>query len=368
MLRRPCLILFGLCLGQVLAATQGATCNSTTPCPASAPCCSDFGFCGTGHFCLGGCNPLASNNLNSCSPEPVCKDATYTFQDNSRILSNSTYYNGDASQYDWVVDKGNIMNTNSSGGELALLLTQSNGGTRLSSTRYVHYGTLTATLKSGRWGGVVATFITMSGIKDEIDWEFPGANTTKAQSNVFWQGNIPTQTNGQTHSVSSDTFSNYHDYTIDWQPDTLTFKIDGQVVRTVKKSDMTVGSVANYPSTPSRIQLSLWPAGISSMPAGTVDWAGGMIDWNTEDYKSAGHYYMLVKSVSVQCTDPAKPGPDVTSYLYGANQTLDIPSVQLSNHSTINGAPGFAAAAVVSVRYGLVVAVFSGILGLIQFI
>jgi hypothetical protein len=36
------------------------------------------------------------------------------------------------------------MNTNSSGGELALLLTQANGGTRLSSTRYLHYGTVTA--------------------------------------------------------------------------------------------------------------------------------------------------------------------------------------------------------------------------------
>jgi hypothetical protein len=43
---------------------------------------------------------------------------------------------------DWVVDKGNIMNNN---GELGLLLTQTNGGTRISSTRYVHYGTITAT-------------------------------------------------------------------------------------------------------------------------------------------------------------------------------------------------------------------------------
>jgi hypothetical protein len=36
------------------------------------------------------------------------------------------------------------MNTNTSGGELAMLLTQENGGTRLSSTRYLHYGTVTA--------------------------------------------------------------------------------------------------------------------------------------------------------------------------------------------------------------------------------
>jgi hypothetical protein len=45
-------------------------------------------------------------------------------------------------------------------------------------------------VKSGRWGGVVAAFITMSGIKDEIDWEFPGNSTTTAQSNYFWQGYV----------------------------------------------------------------------------------------------------------------------------------------------------------------------------------
>jgi beta-glucanase (GH16 family) len=44
---------------------------------------------------------------------------------------------------------------------------------------------------------------------------------------------------------------------IDWQPDTLTFSIDGKAVRTVKKSD-TIDSagVAHYPTTPSRVQLS----------------------------------------------------------------------------------------------------------------
>jgi len=112
---------------------------------------------------------------------------------------------------DWVLNQGTIFNTNSSGGELALILTQNNGGTHISSTRYVHYGKITATrarvfrtcalrisctavfyssVKTGRWGGVVTAFITMSNIKDEIDWGFPGANTTKGQTNFFWQGNI----------------------------------------------------------------------------------------------------------------------------------------------------------------------------------
>ena len=45
-------------------------------------------------------------------------------------------------------------------------------------------------MKTGRWGGVVTAFITMSDVKDEIDWEFPGANTTAGQSNFFYQGII----------------------------------------------------------------------------------------------------------------------------------------------------------------------------------
>lgn len=176
----------------------------------------------------------------------------HTFPDLSRIVMNTTYYDGNATEYDWTLDKGTIINTNSSGGELALLLTETNGGTRLSSTRYLHYGTVTArstsrsylpvhrrtselircVVKTGRWGGVVTAFITMSDIKDEIDWEFPGNATTQGQTNYFWQGVIrkcsvirpsaspnhsghtAQATHGTTVDGVSDTFQNYHDYTV----------------------------------------------------------------------------------------------------------------------------------------------------------
>lgn len=323
------------------ASTEATSCNATSHCPASAPCCSEFGFCGTDNFCLGGCNPFASNAVDSCRPDPICEDETHTFADNSRILSNATFFDGNASAYDWVVDKGNIMNTNSSGGELAILLTQANGGTRLSSTRYLHYGTVTAKIKTGRWAGVVTAFITMSDIKDEIDWEFPGAATTEGQTNYFWQGVIPTgKNNGNTSTGLTDTFANYHSYTIDWQPDALTFSIDGSAVRTLQKSDTvnaTTG-IAQYPSTPARIQLSLWPAGISSSPPGTVTWAGGMINWDDPDYKSAGHFYALVKEVDIKCAN-LQTGPNLTSYVYDANATSNSPIVDYTNRSTLlNGA------------------------------
>ncbi|PFH50606.1 glycoside hydrolase family 16 protein [Amanita thiersii Skay4041] len=339
-MRQALLVYSSLLLSVYIHTVTAVSCNVTNPCPASAPCCSEFGFCGSDSYCLGGCNPFSSHALDSCRPNPVCHDSTHVFKDNSRILSNSTFFEGNATEYDWVVDKGNIMNTNTTGGELVLLLTQDNGGTRLSSTRYVHYGAITARLKTGRWAGVVTAFITMSDIKDEIDWEFPGAAVTEGQTNYFWQGVIPEgPNNGQTTKDLQDTFSTYHDYTIDWQPETLTFLVDGKAVRTVKKSDtFDASGVAHYPSTPSRIQLSLWPAGIPSSAPGTVQWAGGMIDWNDPDYKSAGHFYARIQSVTVKCSDPVAPGPNITSYVYSSNSTKE-PAVSYSNKSTLlNGA------------------------------
>ncbi|KAG2748885.1 glycoside hydrolase family 16 protein [Suillus brevipes Sb2] len=327
----------------VHAAQQGATCNSTTPCSSQYPCCSEYGFCGDGYYCLGGCNPLASNTLTSCKSSPMCSNANYTLSDTSRILSNYTYFNGNASEYDWVVEQGSIINTTSDGEPaIAVLLTESGGGTLLSSTRYVHYGQITARLKTGRWAGVVTAFITMSSIKDEIDWEFPGNQTTTGQTNYFWQGVIPAQTAGVIETGLTDTYSNWHDFTIDWQPDSLTFLVDGNVTRTVTAVQATnnVTGVVQFPNTPSRIQLSIWPAGISTEPQGTVQWAGGMINWNDPDYVSAGHFYALFQSVSVQCNDPTTPSASDTSYVYGTNSSLDLPSIAFSNASTmINDAP-----------------------------
>lgn len=53
-----------------------------------------------------------------------------------------------------------------------------------------------------------------------------------------------------------------------------------------------------YPTTPARVQLSLWPAGINTSAQGTVEWAGGMIDWNDPDYVAAGQFSAIVSEVS----------------------------------------------------------------------
>lgn len=58
---------------------------------------------------------------------------------------NATQYNGNASAWDFILQQGNIQNTTNN--ELVMTLNQQNNGTLLTSTRYVHYGTITARSK-----------------------------------------------------------------------------------------------------------------------------------------------------------------------------------------------------------------------------
>jgi hypothetical protein len=185
----------------------------------------------------------------------------------------------------------------------------------------------------------------------------------------FTDHTIETDNNGGNISVS-DTFNNYHTYTIDWTPDQITWSVDGKVGRVKKKSD-TWNSTANrfdYPQTPARIQLSIWPGGLASNAEGTISWAGGPITWDGPDIKSNGYYYATVNEVTVQCYDPPSNGTKKsgsTSYIYsdpsgvesavqitdkntvlksllgtGVNMTADLPSSKGSATSEVANVPG----------------------------
>lgn len=128
--------------------------------------------------------------------------------------------------------------------------------------------------------------------------------------------------NGGVLGLQSDTYNNFHTYEIDWTPDSITWSVDGQVGRVLKKSDTwnETGGYYNYPQTPARVQLSLWPGGLASNAAGTIEWAGGEIDWNSQDIKDNGYYYVTFKDVKIECYNPPsgakKEGSGSVSYIY----------------------------------------------------
>lgn len=53
-----------------------------------------------------------------------------------------------------------------------------------------------------------------------------------------------------------------------------------------------------------------------------------------------GHFYALVKSVSITCNDPSPANTTVTSYVYGKNSSAMTPNIAFSQLTTVNGAIG----------------------------
>ena len=137
--------------------------------------------------------------------------------------------------------------------------------------------------------------------------------------------------NGDNATGVSDVHANEHTYEFDWQPDTITWSIDGKVVRTLNKADTwnSTSNMFNYPQTPARVQLSLWPGGLSTNGEGTIAWAGGLVQWNSP-YMANGYYYATFSEVNIQCYDPpaGANSSGSTSYIYtndaGTNQSVSI--------------------------------------------
>jgi hypothetical protein len=136
----------------------------------------------------------------------------------------------------------------------------------------------------------------------------------------------------------SDTFDNYHTYEVQWTPDSITWLVDGQVGRTLLRADTWNASANqwNFPQTPARVQLSLWPGGLSTSAPGTIAWAGGLVNWDSIDIQTNGYYYATFESVTVECYNTTSPPGTNTgvSYTYdnyaGTNNTVvdgDKPTV-----------------------------------------
>lgn len=124
-----------------------------------------------------------SFSLESCVPEPVCKDASYTFNNMDGITSNTKYL-GDASKTDWVLSGAAVIYNDN----VLLTMAADTAGTVLATSTYMWYGNVKAKFKTSRGQGVITAFILFSDVKDEIDYEFVGSELEVAQSNYYFQG------------------------------------------------------------------------------------------------------------------------------------------------------------------------------------
>ncbi|KAF2993032.1 hypothetical protein E8E13_000086 [Curvularia kusanoi] len=314
-----------------------AKCSKDSHCPSDTPCCSLYGACGVGAYCLGGCDPLMSHSFDSCVPGPVCKSGTYGLDSLSPVQSIDKYL-GDSSKIDWQSQGMPAIYTDPSSGKKSTLLTMAQGtvGTLLASTHYVWYGKVCTKATTAQGKGVVTAFILMSDVKDEIDFEWVGVDIGHVQSNYYSQG-VTVYTNGKNLTVpGGNTVQNMHEYCIDWKEDTLTWSIDGNDLRTLNRKDTwnaTAGRF-DYPQTPARVMLSLWPAGLPTNEKGTIDWAGGEIDWNSP-YMQNGYYYARFQELTIDCYDAPDGTKSTGSKVYkytdyaGTNNTVEITNDQV---------------------------------------
>ncbi|KAJ5698883.1 glycosidase crf2 [Penicillium macrosclerotiorum] len=323
-----------------LSATALATttCSTSSQCPEDKPCCSQYGECGTGAYCLGGCDIQSSFSIDSCAPMPVCEDKSYTWDNLDNTILNTKYL-GDASEADWTysgypkIDDGSLLMT----------MPKNSVGTLFANNHYIWYGKISGKIKSSRGAGVVTAFILLSDVKDEIDYEFVGADLSNVQTNYYWQGVLDWHNSANASIDGGDSFDDWHTYEIDWQPDQTQWSVDGEVKRTLKKSD-TWNSTANryqYPQTPARLQMSIWPAGQASNAEGTIAWAGGEIDWDSTDIQEKGYYYATIGQVDVTCYSAPSGTSQTgnTSYVYTSSSAMEA-DVEITSNSTVLGSLG----------------------------
>lgn len=100
-----------------------------------------------------------------------------------------------------------------------------------------------------------------------------------ALSNYFWNGELLFGVNGGKHFVKGGPVNkDFHTYAIDWSPNAMVWKIDGEVVRVVKKEDTFKDGQFKFPSHPSFVQIGIWDG---SGRSDTSAWTNGPIDWNS---------------------------------------------------------------------------------------
>lgn len=167
---------------------------------------------------------------------------------------------------------------------------------QMQSTWKMFFGRIDIVMKAAKGRGIVSGIVLLSSDLDEVDWECTGtmSNNSQIQTNYYGKG-IEDYSVGAFVKVDSPA-QQFHTYTLDWSPTSLTWAIDGVPLRTVNNA-----KGVNFPQTPCAVSLSLWAGGDPSLPLGTQGWAGG-----TTPIPPPEPYTMYIKSVKVHNMFPGQ--------------------------------------------------------------
>lgn len=247
------------------------------------------------------CNPLTSSS--QCSPNPALAG------------SISEDFTEESSQFS-AYQKADRISYTSSGLELTLAERFDNPS--LKSNFYIMFGRVELIVRAASGTGVVSSVFLQSDDLDEIDIEWFGGDGYEVQSNYFSKGDTTTYDRGGYHNMGGDPRADFHNYTLVWTEESLTWYVDGVNVR-VLQSDNPEG----YPQTPSAVFIGLWAGGDPSNAPGTIDWAGGETDYSQLPFTMAVQRLVVVDYSTGE------------EYSYG-DSSGDLSSIQATN-GEING-------------------------------
>ena len=141
-----------------------------------------------------------------------------------------------------------------------------------SRDRYL-YGRYVVRMKAIQGNGLVSSFFiyTDDPQHDEIDIEILGIDCTKVLFGYHTNG-VSTGTQYDYQGPAGfNACTDFHNYGIEWQPNSIKFSVDGQVVHTAQAPNLVVP----LPINPGRIIMNVWVPDPNK--PNVVTWAGGQI-------------------------------------------------------------------------------------------
>lgn len=171
----------------------------------------------------------------------------------SMFIASDGWGNGSCFDCGWFKENAVINN-----GHLSLTIDEdktnqySYSGAEYRTTDFYHYGYYETSMQAIKNDGVVSSFFTYTGPSDnnpwdEIDIEILGKDTTKVQFNYYTNG---VGNHEYMYNLGFDASAGYHTYGFDWQPDKITWYVDGEAV---------YSTTTDIPSTSGKIMMNVWP-------------------------------------------------------------------------------------------------------------
>ena len=268
-------------------------------CPRSSPCCSSDGFCGGGaEQCTSGCQPLFSLSPSSCIPNAICEPTDFQVKpdmfNHSETFRPLLQFNGDPTQSRFVFEQGYL----GRGKDGVLLEMSASHNSRVSSSRYLLYGQVSAKLRHDPSSGFVTTFGTASDVGDAILFRLGGPSSSRITTDYAVM-NTPAQDIGTQKYINNFDVAKWHNYTIDWTPDKIDWRVDGQSIRRVHRKK--AGN--KFPVSPSRVLLTAYGVGADDSTK-EKHWANGTLSIQDDGYKKRGYYAHEFGYLSISCADP----------------------------------------------------------------